>query len=111
MQVRRNKGFVIGKESTMLLALMLVSSSAFAAGGIDMSSLNVVTDLLKSFAKLLFVEWGYYIAIIASAFMAFMAWQGRMEWGRAITFVIVVCVFFALPAFIGGIRDSGASNF
>jgi type IV secretory pathway VirB2 component (pilin) len=64
---------------------------------------------LKQAVRLIFIDWGYYIALIAAAAILFSAWRGQMEWMRALWFCVAVVVFFALPGIIGSFRD-GASN-
>jgi type IV secretory pathway VirB2 component (pilin) len=92
-----------------LLPLFALCAPDIAAAA-DLGGLSTVTDFLKGFVKLLFVDWGYYIALVAGAAIVFLAWSGRMEWIRALWFCIAVVIFFALPGIIAEFRDSASSS-
>ena len=91
----------------VLVALLAFPEVALAAGG----GLGTVTDFLKELARAVFLEWGYYIALLGLGIVLWAGYAGHMEWKNAFKVAVLVVVFFAIPEFVSGLRSSASMGF
>jgi type IV secretory pathway VirB2 component (pilin) len=93
----------------LLLGFVFVSQGAFAQDITQAGS--GVTNFLKSVAKLIFMDWGYYIAMIGAAICIIGGFTGRLEWKTVGIAGICIFLFFCIPNLITTARDSANVNF
>jgi len=96
---------------SVFLSVALVALLAFPEVALAASGLGGVTDFLKELARAVFLEWGYYIALLGLGIVIWAGYAGHMEWKNVFKVGVLVVVFFAIPEFVNGLRSSASMGF
>jgi type IV secretory pathway VirB2 component (pilin) len=88
------------------LLLGASDASAQATG-----ALGAVTTFLRDITRLVFLEWGYYIAMLGAGLCIAAGFTGHLQWKTVIICLGAIFIFFCVPGLVSMARDQASSAF